>query len=95
MALARRDEDRLARSGRQRSRFELHDQLALEDKEKLVARLTMPATVEPSGAGMEDRHAVQRADLSVRPCGRRSQRRRIGRERVAEANLSAHARIVE
>ncbi len=58
MPFARRDEDRLTRSGRERPRFELHDELAFEDEKELVARLTMPAAVEPSGAGVEDRYAV-------------------------------------
>jgi hypothetical protein len=95
MALARRDEDRLAWPCRERPRFELHDQLALEHEKELVARLTVPAPVEPSGARMQDRHTVDRADLRVRPCGRRAQWRLIGGERVPEADLSAHARIVE
>ena len=95
MPFAGRDEDRLAWPGRERPRLELHDELAFDDEEELVARLTMPASVEPSGAGMEDGDPVHRPDLRIRPRGRSAQRRRIGRERLAKADLSAHGRIVD
>jgi len=48
MAFARRDQDRFTRSGHEWTCLELDAKLALEHQKELVARLTMPAAIEPS-----------------------------------------------
>jgi len=48
MAFARGDKDRFTRSGHEWTCFELDAKLALEHQKELVARLTMPAAIEPS-----------------------------------------------
>ena len=63
MPLARGDVDGLTRSGREWTRFELDDELALEHQKELVARLSMPSSVQRSAARVQDRDAVHRAKL--------------------------------
>src|SRR5216117_313397 len=72
MPLARRNEDRLTRSSRERTRVEFDDELPVENEQELVAGLVMPAAVEPSRPRVQDRYAVHRAELGVCPPGRRA-----------------------
>ncbi len=59
-----------------------------------IRRLNVPASLEASRAGMQDREAVQRADLRVRPIRRGPQGRRVGGKHIAQPDLLAHVRIV-
>jgi len=55
-----------------RQDIELDDKLALEHEKELVARLSMPAAVQSSGARVEDGHAIYCAKLGIRPRRRRA-----------------------
>src|SRR6266446_336247 len=66
--LAGANEDRLAGASPEWTVVELDDELAGDNHKALVAILTVPASVKPTAAGVEDDVSANAGELSVRPC---------------------------